>query len=238
MPLLDHFHPPLSPRRHWEALHSAWANELCRQLNDGLLPPSYFAEAHVHLGGRIEVDVAAFDEAWTDAACSSPGGVEVWAPPKPTRVIPLNFGNPDICEVRVVNAEEGPRLVAAIELISPSNKDRPSARHMFAVKCASYLQDGVGLVLADVVTNRSGNLHDELLRILDVPQDDAVTAALYAGAYRPVFGEGDSHLQCWYETLELGKSLPRLPLWIAPDVSLPVDLEHAYAASCQMLRLH
>ncbi len=31
MPLLDHFHPPLSRRRHWEGLHAAWANAFCRQ---------------------------------------------------------------------------------------------------------------------------------------------------------------------------------------------------------------
>ena len=25
MPLLDHFHPPLSDERHWESFHAAWA---------------------------------------------------------------------------------------------------------------------------------------------------------------------------------------------------------------------
>jgi len=24
MPLLDHFHPPLAPRRHWESFHVDW----------------------------------------------------------------------------------------------------------------------------------------------------------------------------------------------------------------------
>jgi hypothetical protein len=24
MPLLDHFHPPLAPRRHWESFHVNW----------------------------------------------------------------------------------------------------------------------------------------------------------------------------------------------------------------------
>ena len=28
MPLLDHFHPPLSERRHWEAFHSRWAGAI------------------------------------------------------------------------------------------------------------------------------------------------------------------------------------------------------------------
>ena len=52
MPLLDHFHPPLSEERHWEAFHSKWANVLVDELNDTLLPAGYFAEPHVHMGAR------------------------------------------------------------------------------------------------------------------------------------------------------------------------------------------
>ena len=31
MPLLDHFHPPLYPRRSWESFHSRWANSIADQ---------------------------------------------------------------------------------------------------------------------------------------------------------------------------------------------------------------
>lgn len=34
MPLLDHFHPPLHPRHHWESFHSNWATRLADALND------------------------------------------------------------------------------------------------------------------------------------------------------------------------------------------------------------
>ncbi|HEX8199253.1 MAG TPA: hypothetical protein VF590_02110, partial [Isosphaeraceae bacterium] len=64
MPLLDHFHPPLSQRRHWENLHSAWASAIRQQLND-ILPPRYFAEVNVRLGSRVEIDVATFEEEGT-----------------------------------------------------------------------------------------------------------------------------------------------------------------------------
>ena len=53
MPLLDLFHPPLNRRRHWESLHSAWANALTEHLNHGLLPPGYFAEPHVTVSARV-----------------------------------------------------------------------------------------------------------------------------------------------------------------------------------------
>ena len=59
MALHDHFHPPLSVRRHWHAFHNAWATYLASDLNRQL-PEGYFAEANVQFG--IEIDVAAFDE--------------------------------------------------------------------------------------------------------------------------------------------------------------------------------
>ncbi len=58
MPLLDHFHPPLSERRHWHSFHNSWATYLSSQLN-ALLPAGYFAEANVQFG--VEIDVAAFE---------------------------------------------------------------------------------------------------------------------------------------------------------------------------------
>src|SRR4051794_16499206 len=49
----------------------------------------------------------------------------------------------DLFEVRVLNVEGQPRLVAAMELISPANKDRPAHRETFAGKCAGYLRQGI-----------------------------------------------------------------------------------------------
>ena len=43
MPLLDHFHPPLSMERPWEGIHSTWASTIATQLNQDQLPAEYFA---------------------------------------------------------------------------------------------------------------------------------------------------------------------------------------------------
>jgi hypothetical protein len=59
-PLQDHFHPPLSIRRHWHAFHNAWATYIASDLNRRL-PEGYFAEPNVQFG--IEIDVAAFEAA-------------------------------------------------------------------------------------------------------------------------------------------------------------------------------
>ena len=58
MPLLDHFHPPLSNHRPWESIHSEWTSSIARQLNGKVLPQHFVALPRVHFGGRMEIDVA------------------------------------------------------------------------------------------------------------------------------------------------------------------------------------
>ena len=56
MPLLDHFHPPLSVERRWESFHARWAAAIADALNDGRLPARYFAEMQIHSGPRVEIE--------------------------------------------------------------------------------------------------------------------------------------------------------------------------------------
>jgi len=233
MPLLDHFQPPLSILRPWEGVHSAWAAAIANLLNTQL-PPHYVALPLVQLGGRVEIDVAAAKENGThgDAAPAN-GGVATHAPPRPALQLPVDFSPPDIFEVRVFHEEGGLHLRAAIELVSPGNKDRPSHRRALAVKCSSYLASGAAVVVVDVVTERRANLHAE---ILDVLQHAAApwqaTTGLSAIAYRSA-----ATLEIWPESLALGATLPTLPLWLEPAMCLPLDLEASYAGMCAGLRI-
>jgi hypothetical protein len=237
MPLLDHFHPPLSQRRHWDSFHGAWAEAIAKHFNENLLPEHYFAEARVKVGGRVEIDVETFTVQPRDTTTN--GGVALWAPPRPLVVVPLAFTDPDIFEVQVRNEEEGPRVVAAIEIVSPRNKDRADCRRMFAVKCASYLRDGVSVLIVDVVTERHGNLHAELLNLLNVqaPTPGQGATDLYATAYRTVPDKEKLCLELWAEALAVGGALPTLPLWILPELSIPVELELTYQAACAARRI-
>src|SRR5439155_20521705 len=141
MPLLDHFRPPISTTRHWESFHAAWAAEIMRTLNRGVLPAGCFAETQVHVGSRVEVDVASFEQ--NGAAGHGPGqaagggvAVATWTEPA-TLVMPNVF--PDEVEIQVFSTDTGATLVGAIELVSPRNNDRAEARRAFAAKCSSYL---------------------------------------------------------------------------------------------------
>lgn len=238
MTLLDHFRPPLSLRRHWHAFHSAWATYLASHLN-GVLPPGYFAEPNVQFG--IEIDVAAFDDTRSGRQPEHPGvwsGVEaaVWSPPAPSQTLPFARVT-DVAEVLVHRDEGGPVLAAAIELVSPANKDRPAHREAFVSKCETYLQAGLGLVIVDVVTERTANLHDELLARLAAPVAKTLGSELYASAYRTVEKDGQPSLDVWQKTLDLGSPLPTMPLWLRGAICLPVDLHATYDRTCREQRI-
>jgi hypothetical protein len=238
MPLLDHFHPPLSKRRHWQNFHSAWANALRDQLNRGMLPPGFVAEVNISLASQIEVDLGAFEEVDEASASHASGNVALWAPPAPFRSVVLDAPFHEAFEIQVLNDEEGPRLVAAVELISPANKDRPGSRRAFAVKCASYLLGGVGLTVVDVVTSRA-NLHERLLKLLAVAAEpsEVVSRSLYAAAYRSANLKEAARLDYWLERLTLGADVPTMPLWIGPDLCVPLPLNQAYNEACASSRI-
>jgi hypothetical protein len=227
MPLLDHFHPPLSERRHWHSFHNSWATYLSSHLN-ALLPVGYFAEANVQFG--VEIDVAAFEESHTAGV---PTG---WVPPSPLASFPFEM-SAVVVEVGIFSRSGGPQLAGAVELVSPANKDRPQLREVFVSKCISYLHAGVGLVIVDVVTERSADLHRELLLRVGMP-DAGPGPILSASAFRPVERDGISVLDVWREPIAVGQVLPTLPLWLPGGLCLPVELEATYERTCIEQRVH
>jgi hypothetical protein len=240
MPLLDHFHPPLFPQRPWESFHSRWANSIADSLNNNL-PERFIAEVQLHLGSQVEADVAEF--AMMAAAEETGNGsaravaLQTWAPPVATWAMPAVF--PDDLEVQVRDQRDDARLVAAVELVSPRNKDRPDSRRAFAAKCAAYLQRGIGLMVLDIVTGRQSNLHNELVQLLMaegtflLPAD----AALYAVAYRPIRRQDMNQIDVWPVVLAVGGPLPLLPLALRGFGMVPLDLEETYQDARRRSRL-
>lgn len=238
VPLLDHFHPPVSERRSWEGFHSLWAAALVEKLNRDVLTDEYFADMQVHIGSRVEVDIATLRESGGKRETGAATAVApTWAPPKTDLVFPIVFS--DEIEVQVFATVTGATLVGAIELVSPGNKDRPETRQAFAAKCVSYLTHGIGLIVVDIVTNRLANLHNDLMTMLgrEGPFLLAASAATYAVAYRPSRQTSGDQVEVWPKPLVLGQPLPVLPLALRNGGTVPVDLEATYSEARERSRL-
>jgi hypothetical protein len=190
------------------------------------LPSGYFAEPNAQFG--IEIDVATFSET---SVIAPVGSVEpdAWIPEAPTATLPFQLTT-DVVEVQIFSTQAGPTLVGAIELVSPANKDRPSQRDAFTSKCQTYLQQGIGLIIVDIVTTLSANLHDQLMERLEL-WTTRLSPGLYAVAYRVAETNQSIHLDLW-QRLAVGSGLPMLPLFLKGRICLPIDLDQTYDATC------
>ncbi len=232
MPLRDHFRPPLDDIASWEELHGAWPAMIVMALNPKL-PPRYVAAPRVHLGASMEIDVSADDKDETASFGRTPGGGAVatatWAPPRPTFDVATDLPDQDTYEVRIYDTKRHRRLVAAVAIVSPANKDRPENRRAFVTRCAALLQERVSVAIVDLVTTRQFNLYGDLLELIG--QTDPALApeppSMYAAACRWTPPGESWRFQTWNHALALGQPLPTLPLWLADDFAVPLELEES-----------
>ncbi|MFO0953779.1 MAG: hypothetical protein U0835_22010 [Isosphaeraceae bacterium] len=212
MPLLDHFHPPLSRTHPWRGFHGAWAAAIARLLNQGVLPPRFYAVPFLDHDGPIEIDVATLKDAEAETSLASAGVRPSWKPPEPELSVAVEWPEVDDVRVEVLTEEGDPRVAAAVELVSPRNKDWPRVRDAFAFKCVEYLRHGCGVVVVDVVTSRRADLRAGLFASLGAEPPADVSPALSAASYRPAVRDGEGLLLAWPAALEVGRPLPTLPL--------------------------
>jgi hypothetical protein len=242
MALRDHFRPPVDKRVPWESFHAGWPMVIVQQLGK-ILPDRYLALPSAHSGGQIEVDIATYESEKGSVAAfeEGEGGVAtvVWAPARPTLAIETELPDMDEYEVRVYDTTRNRRLVAAIEIVSPANKDRPEHRRAFVAKCAALWQRRVCVAIVDLVTVRDFNLYADLLELIGETDPSLVPTApsLYAVACRWRPTDKGPLLESWNQPLELGKTLPTLPLWLADDFAVPLELEASYEQACRDLRI-
>jgi hypothetical protein len=223
MPLRDHFHSPV--RHRWDAVYGMSPMMIVRQLYD-ILPEGFESAPTVKRG----------------VSSSSTGrtGVAPAVAPSPTLTLEADLSEFDEYEVRIYDAEFDRQLVAAIELVSPRNKDRPESRRAFVAKVQTLLRQDVCVSIVDLVTNRQANFYAELLESID--RHDPVLgpdpSAIYAVTIRSRNGKRKPALvDVWYYPMAVGASLPTLPIWLAPDRHVLLPLEAGYEETCRLLHI-
>ena len=242
MPLRDHFHPPLSTRHSWDKLHAGWPMVMVQHLAPKL-PPGFEAGPGVHIGDRsgYELDIATFERDEPGESGGGSGAATLTSvPTQPTVSHVTDIPDQDAYEVRVYDAESGQRLVAAVEIVSPRNKNRPASRMAFINKVADLLRQDVCVSVVDLVTEHHFNLYAELMewighpdRLLngDPPTIYAVTMRRRERVKRrPV-------LDTWFHPLTIGQPLPTLELWLSHTAGVTLDLEATYADTCRPLNI-
>ena len=135
----------------------------------------------------------------------------------------------------VIRHTSGHRVVALIEIASPSNKDRASAVAEFAGKAVAALRQGIHVLLADLFppgrhapTGLAGAIVEELR---DESEADSPTVGVTVPANEPLgFAsfEAGPEVAVYLEPRAVGAELPTMPLFLATGFYINVPLGVSY----------
>ena len=225
MPLHD-----WSERTEWEGVHIYWMGEIAQWLKPRL-PKGYRAiigsSPFAHLGvslGKPDVSVTKNGPSKPlDSSQPAQSATNPLQPDYETVVATLE-------EDRTLLIEKDNRLVSAVEIISPANKDRPERRDQYLTRYLGYLRAGVHLLMIDVHARPFQFSFAERiakeLQIVDRPAPPTPQAVSYqVGAGAPF---GGRFLAVWQRALAIGSPLPSIPLAISLENVVPVNLESTY----------
>jgi hypothetical protein len=208
MPLRDHFHSPLAEQRRWSGIHAQWAGMIVLEIGRNL-SQRFAAEPRIQLAN-------------SDADC---GGSALT--------------DQDAFEVNIHDTAERNRLVAVVMIVSPANKNSSAECALFAEKCCELIRQRVCVSIIDVVAAHDACIYPQLLDYFG-QRDDGLPSpppSIYAATCRWTRLDGENRLQTWFYPLQVGAQLSTLPVWLSPNVAIPLDLESSYEATCRALRI-
>jgi Protein of unknown function (DUF4058) len=222
--------------RGWDSVHPVWLNQLLDWVQPRL-PSDYRA----YLGsvpaltidapnGRPDLNV----RSWTPTQKESAPAATAAGDQEPDQEAVATF---TMDPQRAVHIDLHGRLVAAMEVVSPRNKDRPASRERYTGRYEGYLRQGVHLMLIDVLPRPEGFSFADVLGA-NLGFEQPACPAPFAVSYQvgePV-PEG-TILALWRRPLEIGKPLPTVPLALEPNLRVPIDLEHTYRETARRVYL-
>jgi hypothetical protein len=222
--------------RGWNGVHLLWLAELVRSVQPRL-PAGY--RTYVGSVPALSIDTPngrpdLYVRQWTnppiEPSVSSPSATAV----EPDHEVVATF---TFDPQRAIHIERHGQLIAAIEIVSPRNKDRPKSRDRYLSRYNGYIQQGVHLLLVDVLPRPANfSFADDLGADLGFALEPCPVP--YAVSYRvgePV-PEG-TLIAFWRRLLTVGEPLPTIPLALDTHHQIDIDLEQTYREAAHLAYL-
>ena len=204
-------------------------------LESGASPPGYYALAE-QITGNFGPDVLtlnrpAFDSQSSESSLSDGGIAVANAPPK------VRFhakAEVDIyarkAKAVVIRHRSGHKIIAMIEIVSPGNKSIQTELKAFVEKAVQALSTGIHLLIVNLFppTARDpcgihrpiwGEDHEGDFALTD---DKPLTCVSYVGMPCP---------EVYLDPVAVGDALPDMPLFLTPEVYVPLPLEATYQSA-------
>ena len=223
--------------RGWDSLHLVWQNRLLDWIQP-LLPGDYRAylgsvpALTIDLpGGRPDIGVRNWSNGLEPSTSTAATAIATMEPDTES------VATFELDPLRAIHIERNGQLIAAVELISPRNKDRPAARTQYLNRYLGYLQNGVHLLLVDALPRPAGfSFADAIAQHLGLAQPN--TPSPFAVSYR--VGESvpeGTVLAVWRRPLAIGQPLATIPLPLNVEKQIPIDLEVTYREAAKRVYL-
>lgn len=222
-------------------LHVTWLVEISRALNQGLLPPGYYALGEQVIGGAVP-DVLTLERIEAgrtqEAVQETPGIPAPSALPTATITAVAEAPRyPPRPRVIAVRHRSGDRLVAMIEIVSAGNKQDAADLGSLLEKTVVALSKGIHVVLIDL--HPPGPFDPQGLHNLVWAEMGQEAVKLPAG--RPL--QVVSYLSrrkvlSFIEPLRTGDRLPDAPLFLDDGRFIPLPLESTYMTSFEAVPGH
>jgi hypothetical protein len=210
-----------------------WLHDLTRTLNRGLLPPGYYALAEQVAGGFgpdvLTLHPSALGER---PVLEPPGGITVAA--APPRVRYRTRAEPDAYAAKarsaVIRHTSNHQVIAMCEVVSPGNKNSRHGLLSFVEKATRIMRAGIHLVILDLVPPSRRDpqgihkaIWDEIIdNDFSLSPDNPLTLVSYIGGPIP---------EAFIEPTSVGSVLPEMPLFLTPEVYVPLPLEPTYRSA-------
>jgi hypothetical protein len=218
----------------WYGVHQIWIVELLYWVKPRL-PAGYRAYIGTTPSFAIDAppderpDVGVHGIARTDSS-----SVDTSSPTDRSSETPSEEPNEEIAVAMIesssaLHVERQGQLVAAVELVSPRNKDRPTARTAYSSAYAAYLLKRINLLLIDVHRRPLRfSFADQIASELQMNQPPC--PAPFAVSYRvgePAPNRG-RFVAIRRHSLAVGETLPLVHLHLSVHESVEIDLEQTY----------
>jgi hypothetical protein len=213
--------------------HLEWIGDLSRVLNKGLLPSDYDALAEQVVAG-LGPNVLTLRKPESGPSSSVEPATGIALAATPPRVQFRLRAEPDLYAAKaktvVIRHSSNHQVIAMVEIVSPGNKTARHALRAFVDKAAQVLRAGIHLVIIDLFppgqrdpqgTHKA--IWDEFIdNDFTLPADKPLTFVSYIGGRFP---------EAFIEPLAVGAPLPEMPLFLTPEIYIPLPLETTYGSA-------
>ncbi len=215
----------------FHGFHGSWIAYLKSAVRR-LLPPGFYVDSEQHVG-RKTADVLALHrsapaDAWPPALSEPAGTLAVKEAPPRTALVktlsPAGKGGPRSLTIRHAR---GHRIVALVEIVSPSNKGSERGTEEFVGKAVGAVRAGIHLAVLDLLPPTTST-PDGLLALIEMelsgeagvmPDGKPLCFSAICALPSPVE---------YVQPFAAGDPIPGLPLFLTPDRYIDLPLASTY----------